>query len=156
MGSGTADTPGELDAPEATTGRQAKTIRQRRRAASDTPGLSSELWPTTGVGARSRRILSGRLLKKPPEAGDPAALAGGAGLRGGWGSPNRAARLGGAHRSARAHRAREEGLGSAMGSPSIVGRLAASAGTRRLREGEGVRPWRPARGGMEERLNGVC
>jgi hypothetical protein len=47
------------------------------------------------------------------------------------------------HRSARAPRAGEERLGSAMASPSIVGRLATSTGTRRPREGESVRSGRP-------------
>jgi hypothetical protein len=49
-------------------------------------------------------------------------------------------------RPASAHRAREEWLGSAMVGPSIVGRLAASTGTRNQRESGGVRPWRPRPG----------
>jgi transposase-like protein len=153
---------GSLSAAEAITGHQVETIRRWRRAAARHAEALTEVLvhdrhlsevEVDAFGSFVKKSVRRLEIRTPRRAGwarvgdvgvrtGPLVL----GWRGALGLRRRRSRRRGWRRPARAHRAREEWLGSAMVGPSIVGRLAASTGTRNRRESGGVRPWRPRPG----------
>jgi transposase-like protein len=153
---------GSLSAAEAITGHQVETIRRWRRAAARHAEALTEVLvhdlhlsevEVDAFGSFVKKSVQRLEIRTPRRAGwarvgDVGARTGPLvlGWRGALGLRRRRSRRRGWRRPASAHRAREEWLGSAMVGPSIVGRLAASTGTRNQRESGGVRPWRPRPG----------
>jgi transposase-like protein len=153
---------GSLSAAEEITGHKVETIRRWLRAAARHAEALTEVLvhdlhlsevEVDAFGSFVKKSLRRLEIRTPRRAGwarvgDVGARTGRLvlGWRGALGLRRMRSRRRGWRRPARAHRAREEWLGSAMVGPSIVGRLAASTGTRNQRESGGVRPWRPRPG----------